>query len=379
MVSSELMLLTAAAAAPAGEWAAAAGKVKNEGKSELFFRSSPAMAVREAEERLWAHEEEEQKEGEEAPLPLSSAPRVAEGKAEMDAACVAGAALCEQLSAYLEAQRVVYEQGEGGLTFDLWVDLLANKELFVKLAAVVAGLRGEQLPAARFLEGLFCALGASFFTRLVKVQDLAAALQGLAALPAEGEDAERARSPPPSPTASSATSSSVSSDKLFGLLSELPEAGSSSRSSRNSGGGSGGRSGSSNTGSQINSSKERARVEAQDWVWASETDEGLPFSLPENVQRFQCWPKELFLDEFEAQVNHGVVDLEGDELPVQLAEHIYCLVQRQLLGRAMGAEEEAALVRTVKELASLRGLEGTCTLSQLSALANWASRYASSL
>jgi hypothetical protein len=331
--------------------------------------------VREPEERLWAHEEEEQKEGEEAPLPLTlrSAPRVAEGKAEVDAACVAGAALCEQLSAYLEAQRAVYEQGEGGLAFDLWVDLLANKDLFVKLAAVVAGLRGEQLPAARFLEGLFGALGASFFTRLVKVQDLAAALQGLAALPAEGEDAERARSPPPSPTASSAASSSVSS-KLFGLLSELPEAGSSISS-----GGSSGSSGSSNTGSQINSSKDRARVEAQDWVWASETDEGLPFSLPENVQRFQCWPKELFLDEFEAQVNRGVVDLEGDELPVQLAEHIYCLVQRQLLGRAMDAEEEAALVRTVKELASLRGLEGTCTLSQLSAMANWASRYASSL
>jgi hypothetical protein len=41
-------------------------------------------------------------------------------------------------------------------------------------------------------------------TRLVKLQDLAAALLGWAALPSEVEDAERARSAPPSPTASSA-------------------------------------------------------------------------------------------------------------------------------------------------------------------------------
>ncbi len=74
-----------------------------------------------------------------------------------------------------------------------------------------------------------------------------------------------------------------------------------------------------------------------------------------------------------------MVDLEGDELQVQLAEHIYCVVQRRLLGCEMDPQEEAALVRTVKELASLRGLDGTGTLSQLSALANYASRYASSL
>jgi hypothetical protein len=85
------------------------------------------------------------------------------------------------------------------------------------------------------------------------------------------------------------------------------------------------------------------------------------------------------MDEFEAQVNRGVADLEGDELPEQLAEHIYCVVQRRLLGREMDPEEGAALVRTVKEFAGLRGLEGTCTLSQLSALANYASLYASSL
>jgi hypothetical protein len=281
----------------------------SDGKGEPLFRSSPAVLACDAEERLWSHEEKEEQNEVEESLPLSALPAAD----QVDAAGVAGAALCEQLSAYLEAQRVEYEQA--GLEFDLWVDLLANKELFGQLAAVVAGLHGEHLPAARFLDALFCALGASFFTRLVKVQDLAAALQGWAALAAEDEDAECARS----------------------------------------------------------------RVEAQDWVWASETDEGLPFSLPENVQRFQCWPKELFLDEFEAQVNRGVVDLEGDELQVQLAEHIYCVVQRRLLGCEMDPQEEAALVRTVKELASLRGLDGTGTLSQLSALANYASRYASSL
>jgi hypothetical protein len=344
---------------------------KTEGKSELFFRSSPAVVVRAAEQREWSHdEEEEQKEAEDAPLLI--APPVA-GKA--DAARVAGAALCEQLSAYLEAQRAVYEQG--GLGFDLWVDLLANQVLFGQLAAVVADLRGEQLPAERFLESLFGALGASFFTRLVKVQELAAALQGWAALPAGSEEVERARSPPPSPTASCAGHSSVGS-KLLGLLTEFPEAGCDERLVRtnSSGGESGGRSSGSRS---SNRSDDRARIETQDWVWASETDEGLPFSLPENVQRFQCWPKELFLDEFEAQVNRGAVDIEGDELPVQLAEHIYCLVQCRLLGREMDLTESAALVRTVQELASLRGLGASCTLSQLSALANYASRYASSL
>jgi hypothetical protein len=45
----------------------------------------------------------------------------------------------------------------------------------------------------------------------------------------------------------------------------------------------------------------------------------------------------------------------------------------------MDLTESAALVRTVQELASLRGLGASCTLSQLSALANYASRYASSL